>query len=79
MYFPEHKLAIEVDIKGHKDRGKKKDRKRGNDLKERCEIIRISPDREDFDMYVEICKIDIDIIESIKKSLVVKISGQIMQ
>ena len=59
LYFPEHKLAIEVDEKGHKERKKYDEEERENAIKEHldCKFIRINPDKENFDMDIEIGKI----------------------
>ena len=53
FYFPKHKLAIEVDELGHKDRDQTKENKRQKDLKEYldCKFIRINPDEKNFDIY----------------------------
>ena len=93
LCFPKHKTAIELDQKGHKDRKKSKDDKRGNDLKAylNCKFIRINPDGEDFDMYVEIGRIyngintsskkltKEPIEKSSKKSLIYKISKKLLK
>ena len=57
LYFPEHRLAVEIDEKGHLDRNKNKEKERENNIKEAIgrEFVRINPDREKFD--VEICRI----------------------
>ena len=53
LYFSEHKLAIEVDKKGHTDRNeKKKKKKKENEREEKikkelgCKFIRINLDAE---------------------------------
>lgn len=45
LYFPEYKLAVEVDEKGHKDRNEHKENERESAIKERlgCTFIRINP------------------------------------
>ena len=55
-YFLKHKLAIEVDELGHKDRDKTKENKRQKDLKEYldCVYIRVNPDEKDFSAYDEL-------------------------
>ena len=52
LYFPRHKLAIEVDEKGHQDRDKRKEIERENDIKEYldCKFIKINPDEKIFDV-----------------------------
>ena len=75
LYFFDHKLAIEIDEKGHKDRDEKVETARQKAIEElHYEFITINPDEKDFDIYVEIGKIYNHIIESTRKSLVDKIS-----
>ena len=52
LYFPRHKLAIEVDEEGHKDRDNLKEFERENTIKEHldCKFIRIKLDEQDFDV-----------------------------
>ena len=59
MYFPEHKLAIEVDEKGQKDRDMYKEIERQKAIEKELdsEFIRINPDGKDYDEYVEFSKI----------------------
>lgn len=55
LYFSEHKLAVEIDENGHKDRdvyketGRQKATKKGLD----CDFVRINYDKKDFDVYFE--------------------------
>ena len=56
FHFPNHRLGIEVDEKGHKDRNEYKKVQRENAIKE-LGFIKINPDEKDFDMYDEIGKI----------------------
>ena len=71
LYFLKQKLAIEVDEKGHIDRGK---RKKKNERQERikkelgCNFIRISPNKKDYHEFFKFGEINNDIIESNKKS-----------
>ena len=66
LNFLEHKLAIEVDEKGHTDRDEKKENEREEKIKKElgCKFIRINPDAENYDIFVEIGKIQNYIIES---------------
>ena len=43
-YFPEHKLAVEIDEKAHLDRDEDKEKKREKEVKEElnCKFIRIN-------------------------------------
>ena len=83
LYFPEHKLAIEVDEKGHKDISidheiklkKQKAIKKELD----CEFNRINPDEKDFDMDIYINKTQNHITESSKISLTDKILNTLLQ
>ena len=60
LYFPGHKLAIEVDGKGHTDRDvhKEIERQKATEKDLGCEFNRINLDEKDFDLYVEIGKIN---------------------
>ena len=85
LYFSKHRLAIEVDEKGQKDRSIDYEIKRQVEIEKEldCEYIRIIPDGKDFDVYVEIGKIHNDIKESneklIKESLIDKISKRLLE
>ena len=59
LYFSEYNLAIEVDEKGHTDRDKKKRKwkRRKNRKGLRCSFVRVNPDAENYDIFVEIGKI----------------------
>ena len=59
MYSPEHKLAIDVDEKGHKDRDWYEDIERQKSIEKEldCEFIRINPYEIDLDMDAENSKI----------------------
>ena len=59
IYFPEYRLAIEIDERGHLDRNEEKEKERENEIKEKlkCEFIKINPDKKNFDEYVEFGKI----------------------
>ena len=67
LYFSEHKLAIEVDEKGHSDRDEKKMKeKKKKEL--RCKFIRKNPEAENYDIFVEIGKIKDYIAQSNKEA-----------
>ena len=59
MYFSEHKFAEEIDEKGHIDRNQNKENERQTKIEKRinCKFHRINPDAENFDIFVEISKI----------------------
>ena len=75
MYFSEHRLAIEIDEKGHNDRniGYETERRKTIEKRFDCEFIRINPDGKYFVIYIEIGKIYNHIKESNEKSLIDKI------
>ena len=62
MYFSKHKLAIEVDEKGHTGRDEKIKEELG------CYFVKINPDKNDYDEYFEFGKICNRGNESNKKS-----------
>ena len=69
MYFRKHKLAIEVNEKGHADRDKRKENEREEKINEEigCKFIRINPDEKHYDGYVKFGEINNHISESNKK------------
>ena len=71
-YFPEHKLAIEIDELGHTDRDINKEIARQTAIENNlgCKFIRINPDKKNFNVVVEINKIFNHIKESINENLV---------
>ena len=71
MYFSEHKLVAEIDKKkGHIDRNQNRENKRQIKIEKRvnCKFHRINPDAENFDIFVEISKIKIILLNQIKKN-----------
>ena len=55
LYFPEHKLGIEIDENGHTDKLKVKEQEREKTIKNLgITLIRINPDKEGFDIFDEI-------------------------
>ena len=85
LYFPEHKLAIEVDEKAHSDRNEDEDKKREKEIKEEldCEFNRIHSSKECFNINIELGKIHNHIIESTKKlakqSLIDELSSELLK
>ena len=89
LYFPECQLGIEVNEKGHTDRNINNEIERQKAIKEKlkCKFIRINPDAENYDIFVEISKIHNHIIKSTKKltkkstkkSLFYKISKRLLK
>ena len=59
MYFPEHKLVVEIDGKGHTDRNQNEENKRQIKIEEdlNCKFHRVNTDVEGFDIFLEISKI----------------------
>ena len=74
LYFLHHKLAIEIDEKGHKDRDIELEIERQKALEKelKCKFIRINLDKENVDIFVEITKIQNYIIKSSKKTIKIK-------
>ena len=58
-YFVKYKLAIEADKQGHNDRDidYEIERQKAIENKISCEFIRINPSQKDFNIFVEIGKI----------------------
>ena len=79
--FLTHKLAIEIDEKGHKDRDKYKEIERENSIKKHvdCKFVRTNPCKKDFDVYFQIDKIYNHIIKSSKKSLIGGVSKRLSE
>ena len=68
LSFPVHKLGLEVDENGHMDRSEAQDKERQKAIKKTgITIIEINSDKENFDIFVEIGKIQNYIVESTKK------------
>ena len=59
LYLLDHKLAIEVDEKGHIDRKKEKEEERKNKIEKDlgCRFIRVNRDSEKFNIHIEIGKV----------------------
>ena len=70
-WFPEYKLALEVDELGHSDRNDDKEKTKENSIKQKlqCAFIRINPDREDYDIFVEIDKIHNQMLKSVEEKV----------
>ena len=68
-YFLKHKLAIEVDERGHNDRDFEYEIERQKALEKEldCKFIRVNPARESFNIFNEISRIHHHIIKSEKK------------
>ena len=67
--FPVQKLGIEIDKNGHMDISETEEQKRSKIIKEETgfEIIRINPEKENFDILDEIGEIQVFICNSNKK------------
>ena len=70
MYFSEYELVVEIDEKGHTDRNQIEENKRQIKMKERlnCKFYRINLDVECFDIFLEISKIQIKLLNQMKKN-----------
>ena len=79
LVFAVHKLGIEIDENGHTERPKAKEEKRTKIIKEEAgsEITRINPDKENFDIFDEIGKIQEFISDSNKKLAKTSLKGKL--
>ena len=70
MYFPKHKLAVQVDGKGQTGTDERKENARQEKINEEldCKFNRINPDERDYDEYVKFGELNNHISESNKKS-----------
>ena len=78
-YFLKHKLAIEVDEKGHQDRDFECEieRQKATGKELNCKFIRINPARS-FHIFNDVCKIHDYIVKSDRKSLFKRISDRLL-
>ena len=69
LAFPVHILGIEIDENRHMDGSEAEEKERQKTIEKETgfTIIRINPDRENFDDFVKISRIQNYIIESTKK------------
>ena len=69
LYFHDYKLAIEIDEnrRGNRNIGYKIKRQKTMEQELSCNFIRISPDKEDFDIFTTITEIFKQIKQSTKK------------
>ena len=67
-YFSKYKLAVEVDEQGHRDKNIDYETQRKKALEKElgCGFIRIKPTKENFNIFVEIGKIQNCIVKSTK-------------
>ena len=79
-YFLKYKLAIEVDEQGHHDRDIDYETERQKAIEKElgCKFIRINPAKENFNIFVEIGKIQNCITKSTKKSLIDNLSKRLL-
>ena len=81
IYFPKHKLAIEVDELGHADKNLSNEIERQKALEKELNyvFIRINPDEKNFNIFKEINKIHRHIKKSTKKSLIDDLSKRLLE
>ena len=85
LYFHDHKLAVEIDEKGHKNRNINDEIQRQNALEKNlgCEFIRINPDKKNFNIFKVINEINRHIKKSTKetnkKSLIDELSCRLLK
>ena len=79
-YFLKHKLAIEVDERGHNNRDFESEIERQKALEKEldCKFIRINPARENFNIFNEINRIHHHIVKSKEKNLLDNISNTLL-
>ena len=79
-YFLKHKLAIEVDERGHNNRDLESEIERQKALEKEldCKFIRINPARENFNIFNEINRIHHHIVKSKEKNLLDNISNTLL-
>ena len=87
-YFPNYRLAIEIDEQGHNDRDidYETERQKATEKELGCEFNRINPSKENFNIFVEIAKTqncitksaEILTEESTRKSLIDDISKRLL-
>ena len=79
-YFLKYKLAVEVDERGHNDRDLESEIERQKPLEKEldCKFIRISPSRENFNIFNEINIIHDYTVESREKKILKKISDRVL-
>ena len=80
VYFLEHMLAVEIDEAGHQNRDINYEIQRQKAIEEElgCKFIRINPDKEDFDIFIEIGRIQNHIIKSNKEIVIDDISDRLL-
>ena len=85
LYFPEHKLAIEIDEYGHVDRNFEQEHSRQMIIEEKhgSKFIIINPDASDYNInsviYQVYMHIKQPIIKSTKKSLIDDLSRELLK
>ena len=72
LYFPKHRLAVEIDEQNHENRNINYEIQRQKAIEKelKFEFIRINLDNENFDVFVKISKIQNHFIESTKKNVI---------
>ena len=70
MYFPEYKLAIEIDENGHSNRNIENEIKRQKAIEQEldCKFTKVDSDKEDFDIFKTINEVFRHVKQSPKKS-----------
>ena len=70
MYFPEYRLAIEIDENGHSNRNIENEIKRQKAIEQEldCKFTKIDSDKEDFDIFKTINEVFRHIKQSTKKA-----------
>ena len=79
-YFPKYKLAIEVDELGHSTRDIECEIEKQKAIEKElnCKFIRINPAKVNFDIFVEIGRIQNFIVKSTNKNVIDNISNKLL-
>ena len=78
LYFLEYKLAVERDEQRHINRNNETERQVAIERELNCQIIRINPDKENFDIFIEIGRTQNYITESIRRDTINDISNKLL-
>ena len=81
MYFSKHKFAVEIDKKVNTDRNQGEENERQTKIEKYSDwkfFHRINPDAEDFDIFLEISKIQNYITQSHEEKLKSKFAKELL-
>ena len=80
MYFSKHKLVVEIDEQGHIGRSQNKENERQIRIEKclNCKFHRINLDAENFDIFVEVSKIQNYITKSNEQKMKSKFARELL-